>query len=165
MIKELGIREKEYWSRIAPLVEQEGLVLFDLELPNSKSGVLRVYISSKQGGITHHHCVMVSKRIAEIQDLPVADLALEVSSPGVNRRLRLLEHFRGAVGERIKMKVDPSLCADALQNLEYTENKVRQLRGKITFCDETQLEFQDERSKKTARFPVEAIAEARVDFF
>ena len=52
-------------------------------------------------------CVRVSKRLLDIDEsdgLIPDNCLLEVSSPGVNRRLRRVEHFEGAIGERVRVK-------------------------------------------------------------
>ncbi len=58
-------------------------------------------------GVLFEECVRVSKRLLDIDEsdgLIPDNCLLEVSSPGVNRRLRRVEHFQGAIGERVRVK-------------------------------------------------------------
>lgn len=58
-------------------------------------------------GVLFEECVRVSKRLLDIDEndgLIPDNCLLEVSSPGVNRRLRRVEHFEGAIGERVRVK-------------------------------------------------------------
>ena len=115
------------WDAIREVVESEGVQLFDIDLPAQGGGSLRVYITKPaaagpkveasqtgegdsaegRGGISFEECVRVSKRLLDIDEneafIP-ENCLLEVSSPGINRRLRRPEHFSGAVGERVKVK-------------------------------------------------------------
>ena len=58
-------------------------------------------------GVLFEECVRVSKRLLDLDEsdgLIPDNCLLEVSSPGVNRRLRRVEHFEGAIGERVRVK-------------------------------------------------------------
>ena len=58
-------------------------------------------------GVLFEECVRVSKRLLDIDEsdgLIPDNCLLEVSSPGVNRRLRRVEQFQGAIGERVRVK-------------------------------------------------------------
>ncbi|MCX6114102.1 MAG: hypothetical protein NTV65_02645 [Proteobacteria bacterium] len=58
-------------------------------------------------GVLFEECVRVSKRLLDIDEndgLIPDNCLLEVSSPGVNRRLRRVEQFEGAIGERVRVK-------------------------------------------------------------
>lgn len=58
-------------------------------------------------GVGFDDCTRVCRKLLDIDEvepfIPEGCL-LEVSSPGVNRRLRYGDHFAGAVGERVKIK-------------------------------------------------------------
>lgn len=60
-------------------------------------------------GITLDECADVARAITSWLDQSNIEGSdswlLEVSSPGINRRLRLKEHFESAIGERIKLKL------------------------------------------------------------
>jgi ribosome maturation factor RimP len=61
--------------------------------------VLRIFIDHPDG-VDHDLCVKVSGHL----DRYLQDHTVEVSSPGLERRLRKPEHFRDVVGEKINVK-------------------------------------------------------------
>lgn len=82
------------------------LSLFDLEVAREgPRTILRVYVD-REGGVALSDIETYSRRLSALLDVedPVAGAyVLEVSSPGVNRRLRRPEHFEAAVGRRVKV--------------------------------------------------------------
>ena len=121
------------WADLEPIVAECGVDLFDLDIPGGRRGLLRVLIAKRkpvgsvaaaatavqddntepegrlrEGGVTVDDCARVSRAII---DFPTVDefipdgWTIEVSSPGINRRLQRPEHFAGAVGERVKLTV------------------------------------------------------------
>lgn len=91
---------------VAPLVEAEGFELYDVE---ETGGVLRVLVD-RPGGIDLDAVAaatrIVSDAIDEVDALE-GPTTLEVSSPGLERPLRTLEHYRRAIGSRIDVKTVP----------------------------------------------------------
>lgn len=68
--------------------------------------IYRIYIT-QEGGITLDKCAEVSRMISPLLDLhePLSGkYNLEVSSPGIERRLKKPEHFKGSIGENVKVK-------------------------------------------------------------
>ncbi|RLE31560.1 ribosome maturation factor RimP [Candidatus Acetothermia bacterium] len=66
---------------------------------------LVVYIDTPQG-VTLDDCERTSRAIEallDVQDPIASPYVLEVSSPGIERRLWTPEHFRRAVGKRVKV--------------------------------------------------------------
>jgi len=84
-----------------------GYELVDLELRTGGRGLLRIYIDTERG-VTLDDCEHVSKQLSALLDvedpLPGA-YVLEVSSPGLDRRLRTPEHFAKFKGEEIKIRL------------------------------------------------------------
>jgi ribosome maturation factor RimP len=82
------------------------LSLFDLEVAREgPRTVLRVFVD-REGGVVLSDIETYSRRLGALLDVedPVAGAyVLEVSSPGVNRRLRRPEHFEAVVGRRVKV--------------------------------------------------------------
>src|ERR1700752_3695747 len=84
-----------------------GLELVDVELHGGgKSRMLRVYID-KPAGVTHEDCANFSREFGTILDVedavPGGSYTLEVSSPGLDRRLNKPADFSRFVGSRIKV--------------------------------------------------------------
>ena len=85
-----------------------GCELLGIELTQNGNGrILRVYIE-KKGGIDVDDCVAVSHQLTgvlEVEDPISGQYNLEVSSPGLDRPLFTLEHYKQFVGEIIKIKL------------------------------------------------------------
>jgi len=84
----------------------EGLFLLDVELKGSRSNqLLRVYID-KPGGVSHGDCQAVSEQlgvILDVEDLIPGSYTLEVSSPGLDRKLSRPRDFAYFVGRRARL--------------------------------------------------------------
>ena len=87
-----------------PIAEENGCFIYDVEFV--KEGgiyILRVYID-REDGVDLDVCEVVSRALSEQLDKkdPVKqNYYLEVSSPGIERKLRLPEHFERYMGEKI----------------------------------------------------------------
>jgi len=84
-----------------------GLELVELELRGGgKARMLRLFID-KPGGVTHADCEAVSRELGTILDVedavPGGSYTLEVSSPGLDRKLARAEDFARFVGSRVKL--------------------------------------------------------------
>ena len=103
---------KSMHSKLNDIIEPAILALnFDfvgLEWVSDGSGnVLRVYVDSDQG-VTVENCAVLSRQIGsvlEVEDAIKQSYRLEVSSPGLNRPLFKLEHFKAVVGKTIKCRL------------------------------------------------------------
>jgi ribosome maturation factor RimP len=75
-------------------------------LGGGKHRVLRVYID-KDGGVTHSDCETVSTGIESVLDasdlIPGGQYTLEVSSPGVERKLTRPRDFEKSIGKKVKI--------------------------------------------------------------
>ena len=82
------------------------LSLFDLEVAREGARVvLRVYLD-REGGVMLSEIQSFSRRFGAILDVedPLREpYVLEVSSPGVNRRLRKPKHFALSAGKRVRV--------------------------------------------------------------
>ncbi|MBT5008674.1 MAG: ribosome maturation factor RimP [Gammaproteobacteria bacterium] len=91
---------------IEPLVEELGCELWGIEkLQQGRQVVLKIYIESADG-INVDDCARVSRQVSAILDVedPIpGEYMLEVSSPGVERRLFKPEHFNVCKGEKVQI--------------------------------------------------------------
>jgi len=91
---------------IEPAVEQLGYELTDLEVRlGGQGGLLRLTID-KPDGIDLDDCEKVSHAVSALLDVedPVpGNYNLEVSSPGLDRKLTKVEHFQRFEGETLKV--------------------------------------------------------------
>ena len=94
---------REMAQRVAT---SEGLHLVDVELKGNTSNLLlRVYID-KVGGVSHADCALVSEQLSamlDVEDLFPGRYVLEVSSPGLDRKLTKPSDFTYFVGRRARL--------------------------------------------------------------
>lgn len=93
---------------IKPYVEAQGCSLWDVEyVREGAKQILRITID-REDGVDINHCEAVHRAIDPVLDetdpIPV-QYYLEVSSPGVERELRLPFHFTYAVGPKCRFKI------------------------------------------------------------
>ncbi len=88
-------------------VEGCGVDLYDIsQTKEHKVNILRVYISHKDG-VNLDKCAHVSRMISPLLDInePMhGKYNLEVSSPGIERKLKTLHHFKCSIGSDVKVK-------------------------------------------------------------
>ncbi len=88
-------------------VESLGVYLYDTSIVKENDNtIFRVYITSKDG-INLDKCAEVSRMISPILDVnePISgNYNLEVSSPGIERKLKKTQHFLASLGEKVKVK-------------------------------------------------------------
>ena len=88
------------------VVTSEGLTLVDVELKGGRSNaLLRVYIDKPQG-ISHTDCQLVSEQLSAILDVEdpfPGSYTLEVSSPGLDRKLEKPSDFAHFAGRRARI--------------------------------------------------------------
>ena len=100
--------ELEHIQQIAGRVAgTHGVELVEVELRGGgKARMLRVTID-KPEGVTHEDCANVSRELSTILDVedavPGGSYTLEVSSPGLDRRLLKAEDYRRFTGSRVKL--------------------------------------------------------------
>src|SRR5215217_524689 len=107
---------------VEPVVAAADLGLYDVELAG---GTLRVLVD-REGGVDLAVLGEVTRAVSEALDAedPVPGrYTLEVSSPGLERKLRTPEHFAAAVGKQVRVRTVPG-----------TEGE-RRVEGELTAAD------------------------------
>lgn len=131
--------EKEIVDRVRVIVDSvlldDRMELVDMEYRRESRGwVLRIYLD-KEGGVTLDDCTRVSQevgRILDVEDFIETPYTLEVSSPGLSRRLRTENDFMKYRGHLIKVKT-----------LDSIENR-RQFKGRLLGISENKLEIESD---------------------
>ena len=94
-------------NSIKMTVEACDAILYDIiQVKENGDNIYRVLVT-KQGGINLDKCAEISRLISPILDLdePMNGLyRLEVSSPGIERKLKYPQHFIASIGEKVKVK-------------------------------------------------------------
>ena len=91
-----------------------GLDVFDVQYRREGPGlVLRIQLdrpgpaATAEGSVSIDDCARVSRALSallDVEDAVPTAYTLEVSSPGLDRPLRTPEHFRAAIGSRVKLR-------------------------------------------------------------
>lgn len=116
-------------QRVEPLATDVatrlGLRLYDVEF---NGGILRVFLDGAAGGVTVDELAAANRALSSALDEadPIPGrYQLEVSSPGLERRLRRPSHWVTAIGEVVAVKLVPGSDGD------------RRVRGTVVECDDT----------------------------
>ena len=135
-----------------PLADELGFEVVDVDfVPQAGRSLVRVFLD-RPGGITLDDCARFSRRLGDLlemnQTLPRA-YVLEVSSPGIERRLRTEQHFRRFQGRTARVEL-----FDAVEGRRKGEGRIVGVTG-----DAVQLEIAEDESWTV---PVAAIKSARL---
>ncbi|WP_234022723.1 ribosome maturation factor RimP [Sorangium cellulosum] len=145
---------------IAPVLASHGVVLVDLEWTTERAGLtLRLTIEREGtadagGGVTLEDCVDVSRDVSsvlDVEDLIAHHYNLEVSSPGLDRRLRTPAEFARFLGRVAKVKLSRP-----------APDGQRVLRGELLEAPEGQVAVLVDG--KRIEVPFSDVAEARLVF-
>jgi ribosome maturation factor RimP len=144
---------------------REGLEVVDVELVGGgRSRVLRIFID-KPGGVTLQDCELMSTQVGTVLDvedvIPGSNYQLEVSSPGVERKLTKPREFERFIGHKIKVTLR-----------EPVENQSHWVGALTAFQDGiVTLEAEPPKSgpgkggpAKTVQFPLETVQKANLKF-
>jgi len=150
--------EKEIIDRVHvivdPVLSDEGMELVDIEYRRESRGwVLRLYLD-REGGVTLDDCTRVSQevgRILDVEDFIQTPYMLEVSSPGLSRRLKTEKDFMKYRGHLIKVKTFDSI-----------ENR-RQFKGRLLGISENKLEIESDSGIFQIPLPNVARANLEID--
>ena len=145
-------------KRIEEVVTQCGYKLYDLDLPRNGSAVLRIFVSKPGVGgansVNLDDCMAVNRAIdldEEFIGLIPDNCTVEVSSPGVNRRLRTELQFREALGERVKLTLNSTEHGGVL-------------KGILKEVSVESLIVEDEKSKDLIQIAWPELRRAQVEF-
>jgi len=124
--------EKKLYELTEKVVKGENLNIYDVEYL-ATSGILRVFIIDEKTDTAQlDDCVRVDKAFNpyfESESWIPENITLQVSSPGIYRRLTSLEQFKAQVGKRIKVIFFRALG-------EFVEDAPKKLKGaKILVAD------------------------------
>jgi ribosome maturation factor RimP len=93
---------------LEPHVERQGYELVAVEYRHgTRNSLLRLLVDKPGGGIGLSDLEKLTPVLGDLLDVydPVEGrYTLEISSPGVNRPLRKLQHFEACKGERVRIK-------------------------------------------------------------
>jgi ribosome maturation factor RimP len=134
------------------VAREEMLDLFDVDVAwEGPRAIVRVFLD-REGGINLGECESFSRKMSaalDVHDPMPCPYVLEVSSPGLNRRLRKPEHFAGAAGRRVKVSLSEPVEGG------------RNYAGTLVSADGEGIAV--EREGRTFRFPYRLIRKANLE--
>lgn len=94
------------WGVVEPYLAAEQVELDDVEIRGGAGQLVRIVVDA-DGGVDVDRIADLHRGIARLlseTDPALGDSALEVTSPGLERSLRLPKHYAKAVGREVKVK-------------------------------------------------------------
>jgi ribosome maturation factor RimP len=92
---------------IEKVVSSEGMEVVDIEFKGSLNNrLLRIYID-KPAGVSHEDCAFISNQVGtllDIEDIIPGSYVLEVSSPGLTRKLTKESDYKRFHGRLVKIQ-------------------------------------------------------------
>ncbi len=95
-------------TQIAKIIEANGAALYDTEIVTEFEETIFRVLVAKVGGVSLDLCATISHELSPFLDVhpPMSQgYRLEVSSPGIERKLTKPVHFKNAIGEKVKLRI------------------------------------------------------------
>ena len=145
--------DRETTEQIAAIAADEGLELLATEVVGSgPKSVLRLIVDSPDG-VTLDQCSSVSRQTSALLDVEDAikhAFTLEVSSPGLDRKLYSTDDYTRFSGERVTVRMRPS----------YREHRV--VTGELGGIDKGIVVVTDDKNG-VVRLPLDQVFETRIE--
>ena len=146
----MAVDSKDIESRVKAIAERvaqyEGLEVVEVEWRGSGRGLLRIFVD-KQGGVLLDDCAAVSRQVSTILDgedvVPGGAYQLEVSSPGLDRKLLKPADYQRFAGGKVKVKLKAPL--DGRQQLTgvLSDSTEEDFAVELTTHETVRLKFAD----------------------
>ncbi len=135
--------------------ESEGIEILEVELlGGGRKRVLRITID-KPEGVSHADCELISQQVGTILDvedvIPGASYRLEVTSPGVERKLMGAKDFVRFVGRRVKL-----VLRDPVGDRRHWEGTLAEFSADVVTLEQA--------PGQTIRFPLDQVEKANLKF-
>ncbi len=161
---------EEIVAKIAEIAERvadpEGIEVVDVELLGSgRARLLRIYIDRPQAnpaedpdrphGVSHADCEFISQQVGTILDvedvIPGDSYTLEVSSPGLERKLSKTKDFERFVGHKVKV-----MLREPVENQRRWEGKLAGISQGIIALEPA--------AGRVIQFPLDQVQKANLKF-
>ncbi|WP_457641584.1 ribosome maturation factor RimP [Persephonella sp.] len=137
---------------LKPLLEERELKLVDIEYITEGKPVLRIYIYNPEG-TSIEDCEWISRRIGallDIEDIIPVSYILEVSSPGLERKLKNKEEYEIFKGRDIKI-----VLKEPVDNQNVIKGVLKGMEDDTVLVEGEGKEF---------KIPLENISRANLEF-
>ncbi|MDH5465600.1 MAG: ribosome maturation factor RimP [Thiovulaceae bacterium] len=115
---------------IEAMVRSQGLTLYDTSITSHNGDTIFEVLVTSPTGASLDQCAEISKLLSPLLDVtpPVKDeYRLEVGTPGIERKLKTIEHFQKSIGELVKV---------TLINGEHAKGKLLSVEGDALTIDD-----------------------------
>ncbi len=124
-------------KEIEKIIKGNDALFYDTEVVTEfEETIFRVYIT-KEGGVSLDLCATISNELSPFLDVhpPMnSHYRLEVSSPGIERKLVKPTHFQHAIGEKVKLKIpNQERVKGTLKQADTTSITVQTKHGEESF--------------------------------
>ena len=153
-------QREEVTQKVLEIAERaaapEGIEIVDVELlGGGKNRVLRIFID-KPGGVTHADCELMSTQIGTVLDVEdvipgSTGYKLEVSSPGVERKLTKPREFERFIGHKVKV-----VLREPVESQNHWTGALTGFQGGVVTLEPS--------PGKTIQFPLEQVQKANLKF-
>lgn len=127
--------EKKFWTLCSEIAEREGMRLYDLNYIAGQNLLRLFIINPETKTAVIEECARVDHALTEpieqLEWMPEV-LNLEVSSPGIYRQLRTIEHFRESLNSPVSVVIRGSLDSGLNPTLEAGQLKEKRFSGLLT---------------------------------
>ncbi len=137
---------------LQPLIEERGLKLVDVEYITGGKPVLRIYVYNPEG-TSIEDCEWISRRIGallDVEDLIPVSYILEVSSPGLDRKLKNKEEYEIFKGRDVKI-----VTKEPVEGKNVFEGVLKGLEGDNVIIQE---------NGEIIKIPLEKISRTNLEF-
>jgi ribosome maturation factor RimP len=154
VVMSMGVEWDNIRRLINDVVEGQGYELVEAELKGAgKNSVLRIFID-KPAGISHHDCELVSQQVGtvlDVEDLIPFAYTLEVSSPGLDRKLVKESDYTRFNGKLARIQTRIPL------------NHQKVFRGHLQGVHDGKVQLQLPQGN-VLEIPLDVVHEARLEF-
>jgi ribosome maturation factor RimP len=144
------------------VAQPAGLEIVEVELKGSgRNQLLRIYID-KPEGVTHADCELISRGVGELLDVedPISgSYDLEVSSPGLERKLGRWQDWQRFSGRKVKVTLKTPISGEAAG----TRPSANHFEGIITRAEDHKVTVQLAEDRQVT-FPFEQVDRANLKF-
>ena len=119
---------------LSTILEQHEAFLVDISIRSERGGILLQAFVDTDKGITIESCTQISRELAsglERDGIIQGSYRLEVSSPGIDKPLRMLRQYKKNVGRRFKV-------------IHQAPDSQQMLVGTLESVDEERVTFQSD---------------------
>ena len=154
-----AVDNSEVLDRVTGLSERAaagtGIEIIEVQFRGAgKARLLRLYID-KPGGVTHGDCELISQRVGALLDeddaIPGDSYTLEVSSPGLERKLTKPRDFERVIGQKVRVILREPVAG------------IKNIEGKLAGVEQDTLNLET-ASGDSVRIPLDRVQKANLKF-